>query len=424
MGRLKAKALFFAVNVTDFGAGVAAAAAAAAAQQAAGTTAAVAATVMFGVICASIYDAKPFNMMTSALGVLSRTTKQRKVWDPSTSGFVWKSFLRWNIQDLYNNFMDGVDLQDQLRWYYRLDGKRMWRSQKWTWAVFLFVINTRAVNAWLMHKMLVEAAAKKWDEAVVELTRKLRRRPPRRTRRPWEQPTLEAATRMAKEEVSHSDHATIGYPRPKPLSHLEFRLAIVRGLLGMSVSRFGKRRRGRPSAAATGAVGAASAASVAAGQAAAGSPERNKKMKAAAANSFSTAKKGSAAAGTHQYPRLRAAAGQRGLNPLRLVSGELATHRPWPMNAQRKNWAEPEKNRHRCQVCAAVGTIWKDGNGAAAFRGGVKEPRRAQIMCTGANCPASYCSLECYNWFHVGHEYFEGPAPGGTLGEDDMMDVE
>ena len=236
MGRIKGNALFFAVEATDFGAGAAVAATAAtaaAAQQAAGNAAAVA-IVLFGVICVSIYDAKPFNMMTPALDALSRTAKQRKVWNPPSREFVWKSFLRWSILDLYNNFVDGVNLQDQLRWYYRLDSKRMQRQRRWMWAVFLFVINTRVVNAWLMHTMIVEAAAKKWDEALVELTRKLRRWPRRHGRTPWVQPSLEAVTQMAKEEVSHSNHAHIGYSRPKPLSHLDFCIEIVCGLLRLA----------------------------------------------------------------------------------------------------------------------------------------------------------------------------------------------
>ena len=108
-------------------------------------------------------------------------------------------------------------------------------------------------------------------------------------------------------------------------------------------------------------------------------------------------------------------------DPSRLESGELATHRPWPIQVQMKKGAKAEDVRHRCQVCNLVGKIWEDDSGAPSFRGGVKEPRRVKIICPHNNCPELYCSLECYHWFHVGHEYFEGPAPGA---EDDMMDVD
>ena len=40
-------------------------------------------------------------------------------------------YRRLLLIDLYNQFMDGVDLKDQLCWYYRFCGKRMWRTQVW-----------------------------------------------------------------------------------------------------------------------------------------------------------------------------------------------------------------------------------------------------------------------------------------------------
>ena len=57
-----------------------------------------------------------------------------------------------------------------------------------------------------------------------------------------ETPLLEA-TRKAKAELSGTRH---GWgPRPKEMTHLDFRLGLVRGLLGMPVALFGKRARGR-----------------------------------------------------------------------------------------------------------------------------------------------------------------------------------
>ena len=65
--------------------------------------------------------------------------------------------------DDYNLKMDGIDLQDQLRWYYRTDGKHMWRSQRWTWAMYRWVINTRVVQAYLLHVLLTKKAQELWD---------------------------------------------------------------------------------------------------------------------------------------------------------------------------------------------------------------------------------------------------------------------
>ena len=93
-----------------------------------------------------------------------------------------RQYRRLVLIDDYNHFMDGVDLQDQLRWYYRPDGKRMWRSQvkcrapttrtihahaprtqKWTWAVFLFVLNTAVVQAYITHTMILRDGIAHWD---------------------------------------------------------------------------------------------------------------------------------------------------------------------------------------------------------------------------------------------------------------------
>ena len=323
-GRMKKRVLSFAVEVGKFGAAVSEAAIAAAAAQHGIATAAVTTTttIMFAVLCVSIYDAKPFNMMTTAESDVTKDRKQRKVWDPIAGDggeYVLKPFLRWSIQNLYNLNMDGVDLQDQLRWYYRLDGKKLWRQRRWTWAVYLFVINTRAVNAWLLHKMLVRRAAKKWDDELVKRTQALRVRPQRRGRTPWTQPTLLEATKKARAELSGTRH---GWgPRPKEMTHLDFRLGLVRGLLGMPVARFGKRARGRKRKAGSSSSSSSSLPIVLS------TPERKKARDEAAKKGYSSTKKGSKISGKHQYPRQRASKAGKGLEKSRLENPELKAHR-------------------------------------------------------------------------------------------------
>ena len=85
----------------------------------------------FGILNFSFYDSKPFQMMSTAHNQVGFTLKKRKVWDYEVKMYKEIEYFRLVIVDEYNHRMDGVDLQDQLRWYYRVDGKRMWRWRKW-----------------------------------------------------------------------------------------------------------------------------------------------------------------------------------------------------------------------------------------------------------------------------------------------------
>jgi hypothetical protein len=115
----------------------------------------------FGVFIASVYDNKPVHIMVQHVswrGAKSHMHQQRTRHSTpppprqhnslrqstavTDSDWVMKErrwfsgqvesrrpYRRLALIDMYNHNMDGVDLQDQLRWYYRFDGKRMWRSQ-------------------------------------------------------------------------------------------------------------------------------------------------------------------------------------------------------------------------------------------------------------------------------------------------------
>jgi hypothetical protein len=74
--------------------------------------------------------------------------RKRPVWSPEDDRFVHlpTPVPVLNVANDYNNFMDGVDLSDQLRHYYPV---RL-RSRKWWCALFWWIVHTAANNAYLM----------------------------------------------------------------------------------------------------------------------------------------------------------------------------------------------------------------------------------------------------------------------------------
>ena len=57
-----------------------------------------------------------------------------------------------------------------------------------------------------------------------------------------------------------------------------------------------------------------------------------------------------------------------------------------------------------------------------AYRFGVvSEPRTAEIMCISDYCPASYCSIACFNLWHYGQEYYRGEC---AVEEEDRPEEE
>ena len=192
--------------------------------------------------------------------------------------------------------------------------------------------------------MLVQRVAKKWDAEVVKKIKQLRQRPARRGRKPWVQLTLEDAARKARDEVSGTRYG-LG-PRPKELSHLDFRVGIVRGLLGLPVVSFGTRPRGRKRK---------TEATTSSSSSVLSTPDRKKAKSAAAAAAFSST-------GKRQYPRRRVHKAGQGLDPCRFDGANLEMHRPYPLG-EKEIGEDIIQNRHRCQICSAVGKQWKDDDG-------------------------------------------------------------
>ena len=70
----------------------------------------------FECLAASYYDTKPVHLLSTFHKVAEEVFIPKKVWNEAAGMKEWISIPRLNIIDFYNKYMDGVDMQDQLRW--------------------------------------------------------------------------------------------------------------------------------------------------------------------------------------------------------------------------------------------------------------------------------------------------------------------
>ena len=103
-----------------------------------------------GLISLSLYDSKPFYMMTMTCEKVEWILKNRKLWDKNLMKMVDKPFYRLNIVDDYNIHMNNVDVADQLRGSYRFD--HWMRKQKWWWSIFFWCFQMLMTNAYVTYK--------------------------------------------------------------------------------------------------------------------------------------------------------------------------------------------------------------------------------------------------------------------------------
>jgi hypothetical protein len=128
-------------------------------------------------LAVSIYDNKPVHLMTTASEKVEWVLRKRKVWLASATATKMMSYMRLNLIDDYNQFMNSTDIADQLRNSYRPD--HWLRNRKWWWAIFLWAIGVAQVNAFRIYCEMYDDAKrqkryvlpKKWShrEFVYEL---------------------------------------------------------------------------------------------------------------------------------------------------------------------------------------------------------------------------------------------------------------
>ena len=107
-----------------------------------------------GLVLLSLYDSKPFYMMTMACEKIEWVLKSRKLWDRELMKMVDKPFYRLNIVDEYNTHMNNVDVADQLRGSYRFD--HWMRKQKWWWSMFFWCMEMIMTNSYVIYCKYLE----------------------------------------------------------------------------------------------------------------------------------------------------------------------------------------------------------------------------------------------------------------------------
>ena len=112
-------------------------------------------------IAVSVYDNKHVHLMTTASKMVQWVLKKRKVWLASVAATKMMSYMRLNLIDDYNQFMNSTDIADQLRNSYRPD--HWLRNTKWWWAIFLWAIGVAQVNAFQIYcEVYNDAKRQKW----------------------------------------------------------------------------------------------------------------------------------------------------------------------------------------------------------------------------------------------------------------------
>ena len=103
-----------------------------------------------GLVCTSLYDSKPFYMMSNACEEIKWEKKTREVYHKGENRMVTLPFYRLNVVDEYNNNMNNVDVADQVRGNYRFD--KWMRKRKWWWSMFWWSFQMCLTNAYVLYK--------------------------------------------------------------------------------------------------------------------------------------------------------------------------------------------------------------------------------------------------------------------------------
>ena len=105
-------------------------------------------------VAISVYDTKPVNFLSMCCETVQWVKKTRKIYDHSLNKVRERTFLRLNINDLYNKEMGDVDIADQIRGTYRID--KWMRKYKWWYAIFWWGFQVLMVNSYVCYKSHME----------------------------------------------------------------------------------------------------------------------------------------------------------------------------------------------------------------------------------------------------------------------------
>ena len=105
-------------------------------------------------ICTSVYDTKPVHIFTTSAEKVDWTEMTRHVYSASEGKVLPMKYMRLTLIDEYNNFMNAVDLADQLRNHYRFN--HWLRNRKWWWSIFLWALGVATTNAYKMYERMYE----------------------------------------------------------------------------------------------------------------------------------------------------------------------------------------------------------------------------------------------------------------------------
>ena len=325
----------------------------------------------FGALAISVYDNKPVHIMTTKERDSPMVERERRWFENGRESL--RKYQRLLLIHLYNQYMDGVDLQDQLRWYYRFDGKKMWRSRKWTWSMFMWVLSTAVVQGYICHLMLVRKARVAFDKrwGAWEMRRSQRR-------------NIDAAAEAERttEQSLAEYEAAINAKRPSPRTHINFRSTLAKSLVadGLYTGPIARpripRARGRPSTAA---------------------PNRQASKRPCVRKYYvgdNKAQTRMIQPRRANVPLLRLFAGKGKRFSLTSEKG-LARFEGGDAIPGIHRLKTLKGGRSRCQVCRAVGEPGSYGPNKT------REPPRAKLTCMHTRCGGiSLCSVECSNVWH------------------------
>ena len=113
----------------------------------------------------SLYDTNPFYFLYIAADKLVCNINEKEIYDKTTKKKARLQFYHNELKTFYNNYMNSVDVSDQLRNSYNF--QHWMRNRNWGWALFMWGFGVMLVNAYIFYKSAhLIIWSKKKDEVV------------------------------------------------------------------------------------------------------------------------------------------------------------------------------------------------------------------------------------------------------------------